>query len=145
MTVDRELIATRVARIRQELRRLSRLQTIGRDVFLQSPIEQHAVERELQIVIEGCLDIGHHVIAREGLRRPGDYREVFGILREVGILDADLGHRLEEMASFRNRLVHGYLEIEPARVYEIGQHELGDIEAFVSAIVTRFLPDDGMN
>lgn len=28
-------------------------------------------------MIEGGLDIGHHVIAREGLRRPGDYREVF--------------------------------------------------------------------
>ncbi len=141
MTVDRELLAARIARIRQELRRLARVPTIGRDAFLESPIEQHAVERELQIVIEGCLDIGHHVIAREGLRRPVDYRDVFAILREAGILESGLGRRLEEMAGFRNRLVHGYLDIEPGKVFEIARDDLGDAEAFVAAIVTRFLPD----
>lgn len=95
----------------------------------------------LAIVIEACLDIGHHVISREGLRRPGDYREVFGILREAGIIDGELGRRLEEMASFRNRLIHAYLDIEPSRVYDIARNELRDVEAFVAAIVTRYLPD----
>lgn len=141
MTVDRELIATRVSKIRLELRHLARLQTMSREEFLASSIEQHAVERELQIVIEACLDIGHHVISREGLRRPGDYRDVFTVLREAGIIEPSLGRRLEEMASFRNRLVHGYLEVEPARVYEVGHDELGDIEAFVAAIVTRYVPE----
>ena len=48
---------------------------LHREEFLASTTEQHAVERELQIVIEACLDIGHHVISREGLRRPGDLDE----------------------------------------------------------------------
>ena len=112
MTVDREIIAARLARIRDELGRLTRVGTIvSRDLFRTSTIEQHAAERELQIVIEACLDIGHHVISRERLRRPGDYREVFAILREAGIIDANLGGRLEEMAGFRNRLVHA--DVEP--------------------------------
>jgi uncharacterized protein YutE (UPF0331/DUF86 family) len=81
------------------------------------------------------------VISREGLRRPNDYREVFGILREAELVDRDLGGRLEDMASFRNRLVHGYLDIEPSRVYDMARHELGDVEAFVAAIVTRYIPD----
>lgn len=141
MTVDRELLATRVARIRVELRHLGRLATLTSTQFHASSVEQHAVERELQIVIEACLDIGHHVIAREGLRRPGDYRDVFAVLREAGILEADLGRRLEEMASFRNRLVHGYLDIDPNRVYEIARNELGDVEAFVATVVRRYLRD----
>ena len=142
MTVDREIVAARLARIREELGRLTRLGTIvSRDVFLASTIEQHAAERELQIVIEACLDIGHHVISREGLRRPGDYREVFAILREAGIIEADLGTRLEEMAGFRNRLVHAYLDVDPTRVYEMVQHNLGDVEQFVASVVRRFLPD----
>jgi uncharacterized protein YutE (UPF0331/DUF86 family) len=139
MTVDRELIATRVAKIRVELQHLARLKTSSPEDFFRSSIEQHAVERELQIVIEACLDIGHHVISREGLRRPGDYRDVFTVLREAGIIDADLGRRLEDMASFRNRLVHGYLSVEPDRVYEIARNQLGDIEAFVARIVTRYV------
>jgi len=141
MTVDRELLAARIARIRDELRRLARLERLSREQFLASPVEQHAVERELEVVIGACLDIGHHVIAREGLRRPNDYRDVFGILREAGFINRDLGSRLEDMASFRNRLVHGYLDLDPDRVYEIARHELGDVEAFVAAIVTRYIPD----
>ena len=140
MTVDRELIATRVAKVREQLRHLARLATLSREAFLGSMTEQHAVERELQIMIEACLDIGHHVISREGLRRPGDYREVFAVLHEAGIIGTELGRRLEDMASFRNRLVHGYLDVEPERVYEIAKDELGDVEAFVASIVTRYVP-----
>lgn len=66
---------------------------------------------------------------------------MFVILREAGIIDGDLSRRLEDMASFRNRLIHAYLDVEPSRVYEIARHELHDVEAFVAAIVTRYLPD----
>ncbi|MBI2188429.1 MAG: DUF86 domain-containing protein [Acidobacteria bacterium] len=141
MTVDPQILATRIAKIREELRRLGRLDTVSRDEFLASSVQQHAVERELEVIIGACLDIGHHVISREGLRRPNDYREVFTILREAGIIDPDLGRRLEEMASFRNRLVHAYLELDPSRVYEMARHELADIEAFVATIVRRYIPD----
>src|SRR5206468_1433951 len=105
MTVDRELVASRVAKIREQLRYLTRLESLSRPQFLASSTEQHAVERELQVLIEACLDIGHHVISREGLRRPGDYRDVFASLSEAGIIESELARSLEDMASFRNRLV----------------------------------------
>ncbi len=140
MTVDHELLAARIARIREQLKHLARLENLDEEEFLGSSIEQHAAERELQVAIEACLDIGHHVIVQEGLRRPGEYREVFAILRDAGILERALSDRLEEMASFRNRLVHGYLDIEPGRVFAIARDELGDIEEFVAAIVRRFGP-----
>jgi uncharacterized protein YutE (UPF0331/DUF86 family) len=143
MTVDRQLVATRMAKVREQLRHLGRLERIELSEFLAAPIEQHATERELQIAIEACLDIGHHVISREGLRRPTDYRDVFNVLTEVGMLEPTLGHRLEEMASFRNRLVHGYVDIDPSRVYAAAREDLLDIEAFVAAIVQRFGLADG--
>lgn len=141
MTIDAALVATRVAKIREQLRHLTRLESLPLDAFLASAIEQHATERELHIAIEACLELGHHVISRQGLRRPGDYRDVFVVLREAGILEFDLGRRLEEMAGFRNRLVHGYLDVDPRRVYAIVRHELGDIETFVATIVRRYLPE----
>jgi uncharacterized protein YutE (UPF0331/DUF86 family) len=140
MTVDPELVAARVAKIREQLRHLSRLDRVTREQFLASTTEQHAAERELQVAIESCLDIGHHVISRRGLRRPGDYRDVFTVLREAGIIDAELARRLESMAGFRNRLVHGYLDVDPERVYDMARTELNDIEGFVAAIVTKFIP-----
>ena len=142
MTVDREVIAPRIAKIRELLRHLTRLETVSREAFLASTIEQHAVERELQVVIEACLDIGHHVIAREGLRRPRDYRDVFTVLHESGIVETELGRRLEKMASFRNRLVHGYSDIDPGRVYDVARNELADVETFVAIVVNRFVPNE---
>ncbi len=45
-------------------------------------------------------------------RAPADYREVFVILKENGILDEDLTLNLRKMAGLRNRLVHLYWEID---------------------------------
>ena len=64
------------------------------------------------------------------------------MLHESGIVETELGRRLEIMASFRNRLVHGYIDVEPGRVYDMARNELADIEAFVAAVVTRFVPDE---
>ncbi|MBI5502279.1 MAG: DUF86 domain-containing protein [Deltaproteobacteria bacterium] len=138
MTIDRGILAARMATIRVELGRLRRLEHLALDDFLASVVQQHAAERELQIVIEACLDIGHHVISREGLRRPGDYRDVFTVLREAHVVDDALGRRLEDMAGFRNRLVHGYLDVEPRRVFDIARDELGDVEEFLAAVVRRY-------
>jgi hypothetical protein len=51
MTIDRDLLAARIAKIRVELRRLARVDSLSREAFLASPTEQHAAERELQIVM----------------------------------------------------------------------------------------------
>ncbi len=138
MTVDRGILIARIARIRDELRLLGRLQGVGLDAFLGSPVEQHATERELQVVIEACLDIGHHLIAREGLRRPGDYQDVFAILGEAGIVPRSLVPRLRAMAGLRNVLTHMYLDVDPTRVFRFATEELGDVEAFVQIVVMRY-------
>lgn len=138
MTIDRDVVVARIARIREELRRLDRLRAMALPEFLGSPLHQHATERELQIVVEACLDIGHHVIARERLRRPGDYKEVFTILGEAGVLPVDLVPRLRAMAGLRNVLTHMYLDVDAERVYAFATRELGDVEAFVQAVVTRY-------
>jgi uncharacterized protein YutE (UPF0331/DUF86 family) len=74
-----------------------------------------------------------------GAAAAGDYREVFTVLREAGIIEPSLTCWLEEMAGFRNRLVHAYLDIDPGRVYDIARTELHDIERFAAAIVTKFV------
>jgi uncharacterized protein YutE (UPF0331/DUF86 family) len=138
MTVDPGVLVARIARIRDELRLLGRLRGMKLEDFLASTIEQHATERELQIVIEACLDIGHHVIAREGLRRPGDYKEVFAILGEAGIVPKPLVTQLRAMAGLRNVLTHMYLDVDAERVFRFATRELGDVEAFVQAVVKRY-------
>ena len=138
MTVDREILAARIGRIRQNLKLLDRLSQMTLDDFRASELEQHATERELLVAIEACLDIAHHVVAREGLRRPADYRDLFKILAEASILPRDLAVRLEKMAGFRNLLVHTYLAVDAAEVFRAATADVADVEAFVSAVVLRF-------
>jgi uncharacterized protein YutE (UPF0331/DUF86 family) len=138
VTIDRDVVVARIARIREVLRQLGRLRHVSLESFRASDLEQHATERELQVAIEACLDIGHHVIAREGLRRPGDYKDVFTILGEAGILRSDLVPRLRAMAGLRNVLTHMYLDVDAERVFRAATQDLGDVEAFVQAIVTRY-------
>jgi len=42
---------------------------------------------------------------------------------------------LKKMASFRNRLVHLYWEVDNRTVYRILQENLGDFERYISYIV----------
>lgn len=69
---------------------------------------QRFVERTLQIAIEACLDVGNHIISDEGFREPQDNRDIFRVLRENGIISEGLQNKLENMASFRNLIVHSY-------------------------------------
>ncbi|OYT42548.1 MAG: hypothetical protein B6U86_00050 [Candidatus Altiarchaeales archaeon ex4484_43] len=64
--------------------------------------------------------------------------EMFTILAEEGLIDADLSSNLADMASFGNLLVHRYGEADNERVLEIIKSDLGDIREFERSI-ERFL------
>lgn len=92
------------------------------------------VERTLHIAIEACLDIGNHIISDEGLREPEDNRDIFKILAENGTITGRLQKRLQDMASFRNLIVHSYAKIDNEIVFGILKKRLGDIEEFMKAV-----------
>ena len=58
----------------------------------------------------------------------------FAILGEAGILPQDLSQNLQQMARFRNMLVHVYWKVDYDRVYQILQRHLDDLRAFVRVI-----------
>jgi uncharacterized protein YutE (UPF0331/DUF86 family) len=74
---DRDSIAARMSKVRSELALLETIRARGREAFLADGMLQAAAERALQVAIEGCLDIAHHIISREGWERPTDYADLF--------------------------------------------------------------------
>jgi uncharacterized protein YutE (UPF0331/DUF86 family) len=84
--------------------------------------------------IEAALQVCFHVSAQRLHRVPEEYAECFAILGEAGILASDLSQSLQEMARFRNMLVHVYWKIDYRRVYQILQAHLGDLRAFIQAV-----------
>lgn len=68
--VDREVLATRLSRLRDALARLARIAAIPRERYLSSETDRALAEHYLRIALEAMLDSGNHVVAAEGFRKP---------------------------------------------------------------------------
>jgi uncharacterized protein YutE (UPF0331/DUF86 family) len=118
---------------------LKGMQSTPLDVFLKDKILIGSAKYYLQVSIECCLDVANHVIAAEHFRAPQDYADSFNVLEESGIVEAQEGMKLRQMAKFRNRLVHLYGDIDDAYVHEFILNRLDDIVKFKSTIASKFL------
>lgn len=142
MTVDREKIRQKLHFIRSELRELHRLQRMSEGEFKKNSIYPAAAARMLQVTIEAMLDICAHIVSREGWGLPKSYREAVILAAEHGIIPKDMQDTYEQMARFRNRLVHLYDTVDAAEIWNIVQNNLGDLGPFVSEVVKRYLPPE---
>ena len=96
-------------------------------------------ERNIQVAIEGCLDIARIVISSKELPEPKDNKGLFTVLAEAGILsDASLKF-LVPMAGTRNVLVHGYDKVEDSVIYGVIKRHLDDFGVFLKEIRENYL------
>ena len=91
--------------------------------------ERWTIERGLQVCIQNCLDIATHLVAAAGRDVP-DYTAAVDLLVDVGVLPAEFARRFRGVAGFRNVLVHGYLDVDPALVHRMLNERLDDFEVF---------------
>lgn len=132
---DRDLVSKKLSRIEisvQELRTLARPEEIENDVR-----EERFVERTLQIAVQAAIDVATHIVADERLGEPRTNRELFDLLKRYEWIPLDLALFLQDMAAFRNILVHGYDAVDLTIVQKILAENLDDLLAFVSAIRAR--------
>ncbi|ODS34467.1 MAG: hypothetical protein SCARUB_00341 [Candidatus Scalindua rubra] len=99
---------------------------------------QDIVLRNLQLAIQGCIDIGSHVISDEGWGIVGSLNEIFYLLQTKGVIKGGLAERMVSMVGFRNVLVHEYEDINLDIVYNIVHSHLKDIDEYLLAVVGYF-------
>jgi len=133
--ISKDVVNAMIDIIDENIRLIDEIRSQGYESFSGSFRDIQAAKHSLQEAIEACLDIGSHIIAEQGFRRPEDYREIFRVLEENGIIDHVLSEKLQEMAQFRNLLVHRYGEIDIKRVYIIMSDDLKDIQKFAKSIL----------
>ncbi|MCL6105813.1 MAG: DUF86 domain-containing protein [Actinobacteria bacterium] len=112
---------------------LRELAAVPRDKFLGDRRLLDSAKYNFVVTIECLLDIGNHVIASEGFRRPEDYRDIAQVLAESDIIAVELAEKFKLMVSFRNRLVHMYWKVDDELVREYLENNLGDINELASA------------
>jgi uncharacterized protein YutE (UPF0331/DUF86 family) len=134
MTVRPAVVRARLAHLGFVLRQLERLRRLSPAERRSEPLHRMAVERGIHVAAEAIFDIGHHVLAGRGLPVPAAYRDVVPALVEAGVLGAPLGARLHGMAGLRNILVHDYVAIDEARVWQALDEHLEDLIAVQQAL-----------
>ena len=136
--VKREIISVRLGRLQEYLKILKGLRGYPQSRFSGDPLIRGSAERYLHLAIECCLDMGNHVIADQGLRKPEDYKDIFIILGEAKVIPSKFAAELVPMVGFRNRLVHDYLRLDTGEIYRILRTHLPDFQRFAKAF-QRFI------
>jgi uncharacterized protein YutE (UPF0331/DUF86 family) len=134
--VNRVLLERILSDIKTNVKELRDANDINWDIYRTDVRARRFVERTLHITIEACIDAAQHIISDEEMREPISYRDTFVVLTENRILwPADLS-RFENIASFRNLLVHYYEKVDDEIVYGVFKNNLSDFDLFVDRIVS---------
>ena len=129
-------IEKKIKAVQDRVKRLEQLSdTLNSfDKYQTSPDVKDIAERNIQVAIEGFLDIAKILISSKELPEPKDNKGVFTVLAEAGILsDASLKF-LVPMAGTRNVLVHGYDKVEDSVIYGVLKRHLDDFAVFLKEI-----------
>ena len=91
-----------------------------------STILKLAFERLVHIIVESILDVARHIVSVKGWGPAETYRDYIEILYKQGILPSELAQELYKFTTWRNILVHRYIEIDYSKLYEDSK-KLADI------------------
>lgn len=133
--VNQAIIERILNDIRTELKELRSATDISWEVYRTDKRARRFVERTLHVLVEACLDAAQHIISDDGLREPTSYRDAFAVLAENKVIPPESLERFENMAAFRNLLVHYYERIDDAIVFGVFQRHLDDFETFAEYLV----------
>jgi len=118
----------------ESLRALERPEASDAERLAADPVLRAAVERWLQVAVEGAIDATQHVVAHEGWTPPTTARATFLTLAGHGVIDVALATRLGRAAALRNLLGHDYAEVDLVRLAAIVRDDLGDLRVLAKAL-----------
>jgi uncharacterized protein YutE (UPF0331/DUF86 family) len=136
-----KIIQKKIKAVQDRVKRLEQLSatlsSFGK--YQASPDAKDIAERNIQVAVEGCLDIAKIVISSKELPEPKDNKGVFSVLAEAGILSDKSLKFLVPMAGTRNVLVHGYDKVEDSIIYGVIKQHLKDFAVFLKEINENYL------
>lgn len=132
--IDRELVNRKMVLIVEDLRRLEALAAKGREAYLASDVDETLAERYLERMIGRMIDVNYHLLTESGEPPPRDYFESFTALSRLGTLPAEFAVRIAPCAGLRNRIVHAYDDLDPARVFDALAAALTDVPLYLAQI-----------
>lgn len=122
--VDREKIEETLVYLEQQLTLLEQQETF------ETPIENMALERIGQMVIESILDVGNAMIDGFIMRDPGSYEDIIDILDDEKVIDQEMSVNFKKVIEFRKQLVQSYTGINHSELNELFKAQLPLLKKF---------------
>jgi uncharacterized protein YutE (UPF0331/DUF86 family) len=104
-------------------------------------IDQYALERMAQLMIDCILDVGNAIIDGFIMRDPGSYEDIIDILVDEKVVQSKEGEGLKEVVRLRKMLVQDYISVQHEQVIAALQEQRAVIEAYPSH-VRRYLEQE---
>lgn len=98
---------------------------------------QDAATLNVQRACEAVLDMGQHIVRREGLGVPQSARDVFELMARGQWIDAELAEALKRMVAFRNIAVHDYQSLMLPILVNVITGHLDEFLAFTRVVLQR--------
>ena len=132
--LDRQVIEAHLQNMEEALTNLGRYQELSLEEFRKDLSLIWIAGKGLEILIQNLLDIGAHILASEIKNDWDDYGEIILKLGHHGIIPMDFSERIQGMAGLRNILIHQYLRVDVAKLYDHLKNRLADFTEFMSYI-----------
>ncbi|KKM09539.1 toxin-antitoxin system antitoxin subunit [Clostridiales bacterium PH28_bin88] len=135
MELDRERMLAKAAYILEQVEAIRHLtNTRNMEAITGDAWMLKGLKYSLQTAVEAMIDMVYHISAKRFAHAPADARDALRVLTENGIFTQEEFEVYTSMVGFRNKVVHGYQQVSPERVYEAATEELGDFEKFLNSI-----------
>lgn len=129
------VVAERVSWIREMIRSVKSLPLATYEEFVSDPRNIASAESYLRRGIEALLDLGRHILSKGFAIAVTEYKDICLKLTEEGVLSNAHGLLFRQIAGYRNRMVHFYLEITPQELYRLSTKNLEDVENILEMLI----------
>lgn len=140
--VDKAVLAKKLATVRDAVARIGAILPSTAEEFHADRTAREVVTLNLFIALQDSIALATHWLADAGWDVPQSYGEVFTVLAEHEVLDAELASRLRAAAGLRNLIAHQYGALDFDRLFAFASSKLDDLQRFCEELARRAQSDD---
>ena len=129
-----DVVASKVARARSWLNDAAQWLDAPVDEFRSDPKGRDLALFYLFLAIQECIDLAAHWVADEGWGEPDDAGSSFDLIAARGAITHDVATALRAATGLRNRIAHGYAQLDYDRVHGEARVGIPSIRQFLAGI-----------
>ncbi len=129
-----KVVRERLGHAEKCLQGLRSLPTSSLEEFLSDPRNAWSAKTLIQEAIQAIFDTARHLAARGFGVGQLEYRQVVEYLAEQGLVSEATGRVFDQVAGYRNRLVHHYEGVVAEELFGLARDHLGDLEKIIAEL-----------